>query len=69
MGDLCKLPPAETVVLTCIREGSPRFVITSKLLGGGTIYTLYELCGTQYRRLGKAPSPLTLESNFHIWDE
>jgi len=68
MGDLCKLPPAETVVLTCIREGSPRFVITSKLLGGGTIYTLYEICGAQYRRLGKAPSPGALESTFHIWD-
>ena len=68
MGNLCKLPPAETVVLTCIKEGSPRFVITSKLLGGGTIYTLYELCATQYRRLGKSPSPGALESTFHIWD-
>lgn len=44
MDRLSKLPSSEAVAVTCIREGAPRFLITAKMLGGGIIYTLYEVC-------------------------
>lgn len=67
MDNLNRLPPSEAVAVTCVKEGMPRFLITAKMLGGGTIYTLYEVCENGYQRLGKGPSPLELENKFHIW--
>lgn len=62
-----KIPQSETVVTSCFKNGSMTYLITSKLVGGNVIYTLYESSGKEFTRLGKGPSPLALENKFQIW--
>lgn len=67
MEKILKLPTSETIATTCVQNGQAKFLITSKQIGGGFLYTLYEICGKEFIRLGKGPSPLELENKFHIW--
>ena len=67
MEKISKIPASETVALTCRKDGSDRYLITAKLLGGGIVYTIYEICKDWYCRLGKGPSPIELENKFHVW--
>lgn len=48
------------------KECTMQFVMTSKYVGGGCIYTIYKVLDGDYERLGRGPSPLELESKFHI---
>lgn len=66
-GKIAKLPPSETVATTCFREDGAVFLITSKPVGGGLLYTLYRSEEGGYIRLCKGPSPLELEKNAKIW--
>lgn len=67
MEKISKIPASETVKLTCRKDGADRYIITSKLMGSGIVYTLYEVGENGYCRLGKGPSPLELENKFHVW--
>ena len=67
METISRIPASETVAVACGKDGADRYIITSKPLGGGTVYTLYEICGNAYRRLGKGPSPMEVEKKFRIW--
>ena len=64
---ISKIPASETVKVTCRKNGADRYIITSKLMGGGIVYTLCEVVENGYCRLGKGPSPLELENKFHVW--
>ena len=67
MEKISRLPTSETIATTCVQNGQARFLITSKQIGSGFLYTLYEICGEEYVRIGKGSSPLELENKFHIW--
>ena len=67
MEKIPKIPESETVKVTCRKNGADRYIITSKLMGGGIVYTLCEVVENGYCRLGKGPSPLELENKFHVW--
>lgn len=63
-----KIPQSETIITSCLQDGSITHIITSKLVGGNVIYTLYESSGGEFVRLGKGPSPLALEDKYQIWE-
>lgn len=67
MEKISKIPASETVKVTCRKNGADRYIITSKLMGSGIVYTLYEVVENGYCRLGKGPSPLEMENKFHVW--
>ena len=67
MEKISKIPASETVKVACCKNGAEVYIITSKLMGGGIVYTLYEVVENGYCRLGKGPSPLELENKFHVW--
>lgn len=67
MEKISKIPASGTVKVTCRKNGADRYIITSKLMGGGIVYTLYEMVKNGYCRLGKGPSPLELKNKFHVW--
>lgn len=61
-----KIPSGEDRCVTYLAGGNELFVMTSKFVGGGTVYTLYKNTDGDYERLGRGPSPLELETKFHI---
>lgn len=64
-----KIPASEDQCVTYHADnGNELFVMTSKFVGGGTVYTLYKNTDGDYERLGRGPSPLELETKFHIWE-
>lgn len=67
MEKISKMPASETAKVACSKNGTDRYIITSKLMGGGTVYMLYEVVENGYCRLGKGPPPLELENKFHVW--
>lgn len=66
-GKISRIPALESVVTTCYQDGRERYIITRKLVGGDALYTLYEICGREYQRLGRGPSPIELEKKFQVW--
>lgn len=63
-----KIPATEQRCVSYYDGDEMRFVMTSKNIGEGYIYTLYRANGGEYERLGKGSSPLELESKFHVHD-
>ena len=67
MDKISRIPASETIKVTCRENGMDKHIITSKLMDGGIVYTLYEVVKDGYYRLGKGLSPLELENKFHVW--
>lgn len=61
-----RIPAGEVRCVTYLASGNELFVMTSKFVGGGIMYTLYENANGDYERLGRGTSPLELETNYHI---
>ena len=59
-----KIPKNEIQWKTILKKGKPIFVITSNQLRDW--YYLYEVDGEDYKKLGKARTPLELEIKFKV---
>lgn len=64
MEKISKIPASETVKVTCRKDGADRYIITSKLMGGGIIYTLYEIGENGYCRIGRDRCPWSWKISF-----